>query len=71
MKVKLVNYSQVIAQLFTMLTLGYSVKVKLVKRFTMLTLGYSVKVKLVNNFTKGTLGIRGNKIRGRNPPYIG
>ena len=54
MKVKLVNYSQVIAQLFTMLTLGYS-----------------VKVKLVNNFTKGTLGIRGNKIRGRNPPYIG
>ena len=34
MKVKLVNYSQVIAQLFTMLTLDYSVKVKLVKRFT-------------------------------------
>ena len=38
MKVKLVKYSQVIAQLFTMLTLGYSVKVKLVKRFTKWTL---------------------------------
>ena len=38
MKVKLVKYSQAIAQLFTMLTLGYSVKVKLVKLFTMYTL---------------------------------
>ena len=47
MKVKLVSYSQVIAQLFTKLTLGYSVKVKLVKRFTMYTLVELFNVKLV------------------------
>ena len=51
MKVKLVNYSQAIAQLFTMLTLGYSVKVKLVKLFSKLTLRLLVKVKLVKLFT--------------------
>ena len=54
MKVKLVSYSQVIAQLFTMLTLGYSVKVKLVKRFTMYTLVELFNVKLVKRFTKWT-----------------
>ena len=37
MKVNIVKYSQSLAQLFTMLTLGYSVKVKLVKKFTMYT----------------------------------
>ena len=51
MKVKLVNYSQVIAQLFTMLTLGYSVKVKLVKLFAMYTLVPLMNVKLVKRFT--------------------
>ena len=54
MKVKLVNYSQVIAQLFTMLTLGYSVKVKLVKLFTMYTLVELFNVKLMKRFTKLT-----------------
>ena len=54
MKVNIVNYSQVIAQLFTMLTLGYSVKVKLVKRFTMYTLVELFNVKLVKRFTKWT-----------------
>ena len=54
MKVKLVNYSQAIAQLFTMLTLGYSVKVKLVKLFTMYTLVELFNVKLVKRFTKWT-----------------
>ena len=34
MKVKLVNYSQSLAQLFTMYTLGELFNVKLVKRFT-------------------------------------
>ena len=38
MKVKLVNYSQSLAQLFTMLTLGELFNVKLVKLFTMYTL---------------------------------
>ena len=38
MKVKLVKVSQRLAQVFTKWTLGYSVKVKLVKRFTMYTL---------------------------------
>ena len=52
MKVKLVNYSQVIAQLFTMLTLGYSVKVKLVKLFTMYTLVELSNVKFDQLFTK-------------------
>ena len=54
MKVKLVNYSQAIARLFTMLTLGYSVKVKLVKLFTMYTLVELFKVKLVKLLTKWT-----------------
>ena len=54
MKVKLVNYSQSLAQLFTMLTLGYSVKVKLVKLFTMYTLVELFNVKLVKRFTKWT-----------------
>ena len=52
MKVKLVNYSQSLAQLFTMLTLGYSVKVKLVKLFTMYTFVELFNVKLVKRFTK-------------------
>ena len=47
MKVKLVNYSQSLVQLFTKLTLGYSVKVKLVKLFTMYTLVELLNVKLV------------------------
>ena len=54
MKVKLVNYSQSLAQLFTMLTLGYSVKVKLVNNFTMYTFVELVKVKLVKRFTNWT-----------------
>ena len=53
MKVKLVNYSQSLAQLFTMLTLGYSVKVKLVKLFTMYTFAPLMNVKLVNNSLSG------------------
>ena len=54
MKVKLVNYSQSLDQLFTMLTLGYSVKVKLVKLFTMYILVELFNVKLVKRFTKWT-----------------
>ena len=54
MKVKLVKYSQATAQLFTMLTLGYSVKVKLVKLFTMYTFPPLMNVKLVKLFTKWT-----------------
>ena len=54
MKVKLVNYSQSLAQLFTMLTLGYSVKVKLVKLFTMYTLVELFNVKFDQLFTNWT-----------------
>ena len=54
MKVKLVKVSQSLVQLFTMLTLGYSVKVKLVKRFTMYTLVELFNVKLMKRFTMYT-----------------
>ena len=59
MKVKLVNYSQSLVQLFTMLTLGYSVKVKLVKLFTMLTFAPLMNVKLVKRFTNYLSPYRG------------
>ena len=59
MKVKLVNYSQSLVQLFTNLTLGYSVKVKLVKRFTMYTLVELFNVNLVKRFTNYLCSYRG------------